>query len=173
MPINIILPVVALCTTFSAIAIAAPKTVTHTLSCGPATVTATSTTDPHVPPNDNFAWLAQKLTLTGARGHQAIPLQVDPKVSMIAVGQQKALAAAVVSWACLTSTQGKTYVLLDISCMRENYDGICRGQKEWFRIVGTDGSRPDAGYAPQDPRYDALDKRLGISPDGVQLTGIF
>ena len=92
---------------------------------------------------------------------------------MIVVGQQKALASAVVSWACLSSTKGKTYVLLDISCMRENYDGICRGQKEWFRIVGTDGSRPDAGYAPQDPRYDVLDKRLGISVDSVQLTGIF
>ncbi len=170
---KIILPVVALCMTFSATAIAAPRTVTRTLSCGPATVTATSTTDPHVPPDDDFAWLAQRLTLTGAHDHQGIPLQADPKASMIAVGQQKALAAAVVSWACLTSTQGKTYVLLDISCMRENYDGVCHGQKEWVRIVGTDGSRPDAGYAPQDPRYDALDKRLGISADGVQLTGIF
>ena len=104
MPPAIILPVVAFCMTFSATAIAAPKTVTHTLSCDPATVTATSTTDPHVPPNDDFAWLAQKLTLTGAHGHQATPLQVDPKASMIVVGQQKALAAAVVSWACLTST---------------------------------------------------------------------
>ena len=170
---KIILPIVALYMTLPAVASAAPKTVTRTLSCGPATITATSTTDPHVPPDDDFAWLAQKLTLTGAHGHQAIPLQADPKASMIAVGQQKALAAAVVSWACLTSSQGKTYTLLDISCMRENYDGVCHGQKEWIRIIGTDGSRPDAGFAPQDPRYDALYKRLGISADDVQLTGIF
>ncbi|NPD69800.1 hypothetical protein HN018_28315 (plasmid) [Lichenicola cladoniae] len=167
------LPIVAICATLSATVIAAPKTVTSTLSCGPATVTATSITDPHVPPDDDFAWLAQKLTLTGTPTHKALPLQVDPKASMIVVGQQKALAAAVVSWACLTSTQGKTYVLLDVSCMRENYDGVCHGQNEWVRVVGTDGSHPDAAYVPQDPRYEALYKRLGISVDSVQLTGIF
>ncbi|NPD69664.1 hypothetical protein HN018_27965 (plasmid) [Lichenicola cladoniae] len=170
---KITLPVAAICTTLSATAIAAPKTVTSTLSCGPATVTATSTTDPHVPPNDDFAWLAQKIMLSGTPAHKSVSLQVDPKAGMIAIGRQKALAAAVVSWACLTSTQGKTYVLLDVSCMRENDDGVCHGQKEWVRIVGTDGSHPDTAYAPQDPRYDALYKRLGISVDNVQLTGIF
>lgn len=170
---KIIFPIAALCMALSGAATAAPKTVTSTLSCGPATITATSTTDPHVPPDDDFAWLAQKLTLTGTPGGQTIALQADPKASTILVGQQKALAAAVASWACLTSTRGKAYVLLDVSCMRENYDGVCHGQKEWVRIVGTDGIRPDAGYAPQDPRYGALYKRLGISADNVQLIGIF
>ena len=73
MPSTIIFPVVAFCMTFSATAIATPKTAPRALSCGPATVTATSTTDPHVPPNDDFAWLAQKLTLTEEHGRQAIP----------------------------------------------------------------------------------------------------
>ena len=155
---KIILPIAVLYMTLSDTAIAAPKTVTSTRSCGPATITATSTTDPHVPPDDYFAWLAQRLTLT--QGRRAIVLQVDPKANTITIGQQKALAVAVASWACLTSTQGKTYVLLDVSWMRENYDGVCRGQKEWVRIVGTDGSRPDAGYTPQDPRYGALYRRL-------------
>ncbi|NPD69668.1 hypothetical protein HN018_27945 (plasmid) [Lichenicola cladoniae] len=50
---------------------------------------------------------------------------------------------------------------------------VCHGQKEWLRIVGSDGSHPDAAYAPQDPRYETLYKRLGINADNVQLTGIF
>ena len=148
---------------------AAPKTVVRSLVCGNARLTAVSRFDPRVPPDDSFVMLAQTVSLIVSPGGRPMAVHVGPQRRSGEAG----LPAAVASWACLTGTEGKTYVSFDVSCLREDNDGACHGEKEWFPLMSTDGTRPDAGYALQDPRYGALYRRLGIKDDGVQMTGIW
>ena len=163
------IPLLAMCVIAGTPARAAPKMVTSFLVCGSARLTAVSHFDPKVPPDDNFVMLAQTVSLVASPSSKPMVIQVGPQPRSGEVG----LPAAIASWACLTGTKGKTYVSFDVSCLREDSDGACHGEKEWFPLMSTDGTRPDAGYALQDPRYDALYRRLGISDDGVQMTGIW
>ena len=56
-------------------------------------------------------------------------------------------------------------ILLWYACERADKGGACQGEREWEVLLDTDGRRLDAGYAHQDPRYEELSKRLGISID--------
>ncbi len=41
-------------------------------------------------------------------------------------------------------------------------DGDCTVTGEWVRYIAVDGLALDAGYSMEDPRYDVLEKRMGI-----------
>lgn len=83
-------------------------------------------------------------------------------------GGGKALFDVVESWQCLHGLQ-HDYFLLDVTSARGDLGGVCDGQQERFRLLDTNGNRPDEGYLPQDPRYDSLYARRGIRVNGVQL----
>jgi len=151
----------------TATAASTAKTGSAQLACGTANLTARTTFDPDAPPNDGFAWISQVLKLQPAPGMPEKLLSVDPAPGAF-TGGAKALSDVVISWQCLHGSQ-HDYFLLDVTCARDDLGGICDGQQEWFRILDTSGHRPDAGYTPQDPRYETLYARLGINVNGVQM----
>jgi hypothetical protein len=152
----------------SATAAGTTKSASAQLICGKAILTLRTTFDPHAPPDDGFAWINQVLKFEPAPGTPEKLLFVDPAPEVAGTGGAKTLSDVVMSWQCVHGSQHK-YFLLDVTCERGDLGGVCAGQQEWFRILDTNANRPDEGYSPQDPRYDKLYERLGITVNGVQL----
>ena len=145
-----------------------PRTGTAVLACGPARLVARTTSVAHVGADDGLAWTAQAITLAAGPGDAGRPIPVKGVEARTAPGSSGGLTAIVSSWACLSGTRGKV-IELWLSCNRTDLGGACRGEREWERLLDTTGRPLDGGYAPQDPRYEALSARLGIPTDDVQL----
>ena len=148
---------------------AAPaQTGTATLSCGPARLVARTTSVAHVGPDDGLAWTSQQITLRTAPNGPARRLRVEGDEAAAVPGVYGGLSAIVSSWTCLHASKGNV-IELWLTCNRSDQAGVCGGQREWERLLDTKGRRLDKKYAPQDPRYESLSARLGISTDGVEL----
>ncbi len=143
-----------------------PRTTKSELACGHARLHAQTTSIAHVPPDDGLIWTAQAITLSTAEGssHTVRVAGVDAKSSSTDGG----LPAIVSSWQCLQGSNGPV-IELWLTCNRADLGGICGHQREWEQLFDDNGEQLDAGYTPQDPRYEALSKRLGIRTDGVRL----
>lgn len=86
------------------------------------------------------------------------------------------LDSYVVSWACLTSTTGKSYPLLFYFCVESEQRPECLGtNREWGRLFDTNGNHLTAGYRRNTPKFDRLMNKLGLGSyqrDGIQLRSI-
>ena len=142
------------------------RTTTSELACGSARLHARTTSIAHVPPHDGLVWTAQDIALSNM-GRSPRPLRVqgvNDKPGSVNFG----LPAIVSSWQCLKGMNAPV-IELWLTCNRADLGGVCGGQREWERLVDVTGQPLDVGYAPQDARYEALSKRLGIPEDGVRL----
>ncbi len=137
------------------------------LSCGAVRLQARTTSIAHVPPDDGLAWTAQEIALHGPDGASR-RLRVEGIDDQPAPAGNPGLPVVVTSWQCLHGSRGEV-IELWLTCNRADLGGACKGEREWERLVGVDGKPLDEGYAPQDPRYEALSQRLGIPADGVKL----
>ena len=138
-----------------------------TLSCGPVLLQARTTSIAHMPPDNGLAWTAQEISLRGPDGTSR-PLRVEGIDEQPAPAGNLSLPAIVTSWQCLHGSR-REVIELWLTCNRPDLGGACKGEREWERLIGADGKPLDAGYTPQDPRYEALSQRLGIPADGVKL----
>ena len=144
-----------------------PHTGHATLACGTARLQARTTSVAHVPPDDGLAWTAQEIMLHGPGGSsRRLRIQGIDEPPMPADGQ--GLPVIVSSWQCLHGSRGEV-IELWLTCNRPDPGAACGGQREWERLIDTDGMPLDAGYAPQDARYEALSRHLGIPVDGIKL----
>ena len=145
-----------------------PQTTAATLSCGSARLQAQTTSVAHVGPDDKIVWTAQKIELQSGPEKTGHLISVDgASVDSVPVAQG-GLPAIVSSWQCLHGAHQEV-ILLWLSCNRSDKGGVCHGQTEWQILLDQRGRRLDSGYAPQDPRYELLSKKLGITVDGVHL----
>jgi len=96
-------------------------------------------------------------------------LEVDAAPATRLPDGRQALADLVMSWACVQGS--RPIVMLEMTCARGDLGGVCHGEKEWFRLLDTSGHRLDENYLPQDPRYTALYKRLGV-PAGTSMQDV-
>ena len=143
-----------------------PHTTSSELICGPAHLHAQTTSIAHVSPENGLVWTAQDITLSTAKGSSR-PLRVEG-VGYEASLTGKGLPAIVSGWQCLHGSH-EWVIELWLTCNRVDLGGNCSSQREWERLFDTSGKPLDMGYAPQDARYDALSKRLGIPEDGIRL----
>ena len=149
-----------------AVAADPPRVGTADLVCGAARLHARTASVAHVAPDDGLAWVSQEIILQGPGG-------VPSRLHVVDIDQKpgtdgRGLQVFVSSWQCLGGRGGKV-IELWLACNRADLGGTCKGEREWERLVDVTGRPLDAGYAPQDPRYGALSRRLGIPVDGVKL----
>ena len=147
----------------------APHVGMATLSCGPVLLQARTTSIAHMPPDNGLAWTAQEISLRGPDGASR-RLRVEGIDDQPAPAGNLGLPVIVTSWQCLHGSRGEV-IELWLTCNRADLGGACKGEREWERLIDADGKPLDAGYAPQDARYEALSQRLGIPADGVKLLG--
>ena len=141
-------------------------TSTATLTCGQARFVTRTSSLSHIPPEDDFAWTAQTITLQvkpEGREQELSSVQEQPPSA-----NKPELDSVVTSWKCLQGRRQKV-VLLWLTCAKADLGGVCHGEREWQRFLDIQGQPLDAGYTPQDKRYAALSAKLGITTDGVQL----
>lgn len=143
-----------------------PHTTSSKLACGPARLQAQTTSIAHVPPDNGLVWTAQDITLSTAKGSSR-PLHVEG-VGYEAGSTGKGLSAIISGWQCLHGSH-EWVIELWLTCNRADLGGTCGSQREWERLFDLSGQPLDMGYAPQDARYDALSRRLGIPEDRVRL----
>ena len=161
-----VLTALALLLASPAVAADPPRVGTADLVCGAARLHARTASVAHVAPDDGLAWVSQEITLKGPGG-------VPSRLHVMEVDQPpttdgRGLPVIVSSWQCLSGSRGKV-IELWLACNRADLGGTCKGEREWERLMDVTGRPLDAGYAPQDPRYEALSRRLGIPADGVKL----
>lgn len=148
-------------------AVAKPVTGVARLACADVQVIARSVYDPSQSPDDGTVWLQQNIEITGTSGSVTLPSE---RGQTTADKTGKAgLSAFVASWVCVQGSNGAHYLWLDYGCARDQLDGVCHGEKEWLRLFSLDGRKMDAGYMPQDPRYEDLYRKLGVKTNGVQM----
>lgn len=134
----------------------------HELRCGQATFAIRTTS------RDVYR-LTQVLTVKTSDGaRRRVDLDEHSFVLHREYPGLRVLAAIVSAWSCRQTPIGPVLELL-LSCPMDyaddQPDGDCSATREWSGHVSTRGIRLDPGYAPDDPRYDALERRLGIPPN--------
>ena len=82
-------------------------------------------------------------------------------------GRATGIFGFVSSWLCHRYRHREFVELLygcDSYMTDADVDRYCRGENtaEWVRYIGLSGEPLDPGYVIEDPRYDALERRLGI-----------
>jgi hypothetical protein len=144
---------------------------TAQLTCGRATLTAE--TRWQTPPDTSLVWLAQKLSIKLSNRMQT-PVPLESHQGQHVVGHS-GLDAVVLSWACIRSTSGASYILLSYGCGSDDAEKLCGGENEWFRLLNEKGERVDSDFARQDKRYEQLYKKLGLAKlmsSGVSMTSL-
>lgn len=162
-----------LCAAAPAQASEPPRHHTARLTCGRSTLTAE--TRWRVSPSQPLVWLEQKLRLQRAEAPKAQELPLEGRWRKRVAAGHSGLDAVVVSWACLQSHSGASYILLAYGCGSDDADAFCGGEKEWFRLLDEQGRRLDAGLARQDGRYEPLYEKLGVArlmSEGVSMRSL-
>lgn len=117
--------------------------------------------------------VAQTLTRKVGKAYRHVALE---RSSSVTIDGQRVLGRYVSSWACITGHGQQRYVLLGYACAVDpGNPGDCGGQKEWFRVLGTNGRFADTGVPHDGPIRERLDMRLGISDAmaaGVTMTPV-
>ena len=161
-----VLTALALLLASPAVAADPPRVGTADLVCGAARLHARTASVAHVAPDDGLAWVSQEITLQGPSG---VPSRLHVVDADKPPGTDvRGLPVIVSSWQCLSGSQGKV-IELWLTCNRADLGGACKGEREWERLIDVTGRPLDVGYAPQDPRYNTLSRRLGIPADEVKL----
>ncbi len=142
------------------------------LACGGATLTA-RTQFREVADHDRQV-VSQAITIVAAGTKTALPLKLDAHpLRQPFLRDALVLDAAVTGWACVTSTDGKPYVYLVMTCAESSRRPACVGTlREWTRLYDMHGRALDAGLPRDGPRKSALLKRLklGRLDDGVSMS---
>ena len=87
---------------------------------------------------------------------------------VIDVGERTPASSVIVSSRLCQRTRRRVLLELAYGCdpdmTRSDIDRYCGGADaaEWARYIGLDGQPLDPGYRIDDPRYRALDGRLGL-----------
>ncbi len=141
------------------------------VDCGGAHLAA-RTVLREVPDHDRQT-LSQTITIVPPGATTASPLKLDVRpLRQPFLRDTSVLDAAVTGWACVTSTDHRSYVLLSLTCTESPLRPGCAGPtREWTRLYDLRGRALDAGY-PRDagPREQALAKRLKLDLDSVPLS---
>ena len=90
----------------------------------------------------------------------------------------RALNASVEGWQCRKTGQRHFVVLMyacNLDMTRAQIARYCPITGEWARYLDIQGRPLDDGYAPEDPRYGALERKLGypvVGPDQARDDGV-
>ena len=142
------------------------------LACGGATLTA-RTQFREVADHDRQV-VSQTITVVPAGAKIASPLKLDAHpLRQPFLRDTMVLDAAVTGWACVTSTDGRPYVYMVMTCAESPRRPACVGTlREWTRLYDTSGRALDAGLPHDGPRKSKLLKRLKLEhlDDGVSMS---
>lgn len=141
------------------------------LACGGATLTAR--TQFHEVADHDRQVVSQTITIVPAGTKTASPLKLDAHpLRQPFLRDTPVLDASATGWACVTSTDGKPYVDMVMTCTESPRRPACVGTlREWTRLYDTRGRALDAGLPHDGPRESALLKRLKLEhlDDGVSM----
>lgn len=145
------------------------------LVCGGANLTAqTSYLDVD---NQDRQTLYQRITLTRSGVNRVFALPSDARsLRQPFLKHMRVLDAAVTGWACLTASDGKTYIYLMYTCVESVSRPACEGdRREWVRLFDPYGKALNARFPHAGGRTPALMKKLGLAryvEDGVSLQDV-
>lgn len=132
------------------------------LACGGASLTA-STVFREVADQDRQI-LSQSIAITPPGKKTATMLKLEAhRLRQPFLPGVPVLDASATGWACVTASDGKSYVYVMMTCTESPLHPDCAGPtREWMSLYDTRGRALTAGMPHEGPREAALIKRLKL-----------